>query len=116
MIAAILMILGTAFLCIAAIGVVRLPDAFQRMHAGTKAGTLGTMLVLVGALLAGDAVKLPTGVLTILFLLLTLPVAAQLLGRAAYMSGATLRGLRGEDPLAEVVERQKAPLEERLRG
>ena len=112
MIAAILMILGTAFLCIAAIGVVRLPDAFQRMHAGT----LGTMLVLVGALLAGDAVKLPTGVLTILFLLLTLPVAAQLLGRAAYMSGATLRGLKGEDPLAEVVERQKAPLEERLRG
>ena len=50
------------------------------------------------------------------FLLLTLPVAAQLLGRAAYMSGATLRGLKGEDPLAEVVERQKAPLEERLRG
>ncbi|PZP44599.1 MAG: sodium:proton antiporter [Azospirillum brasilense] len=116
MIAAILMILGTAFLCIAAIGVVRLPDAFQRMHAGTKAGTLGTMLVLVGALLAGDIVKLPTGVLTILFLLLTLPVAAQLLGRAAYMSGATLRGLKGEDPLAEVLERQKAPLEERLRG
>ena len=57
MIAAILMILGTAFLCIAAIGVVRLPDAFQRMHAGTKAGTLGTMLVLVGALLAGDAAR-----------------------------------------------------------
>jgi multicomponent Na+:H+ antiporter subunit G len=39
-----------------------------------------------------------------------------LLGRAAYMSGATLLGLRGRDPLAGVLDRRSAPLEERLDG
>ena len=41
----LLMAAGVAFLLIAAIGLVRLPDALQRMHSATKAGTLGTALV-----------------------------------------------------------------------
>lgn len=109
--------LGTLFLVIAALGVVRLPDPLQRMHAGTKAGTLGATLVLLGTIGAeGDASRPWTAVLTIIFLLVTLPVAAQLLGRAAYMSGATLRGLRGPDPLEGIIDREAAPLEERIHG
>ena len=105
---------GAAFLVIAAVGVVRLPDAFQRMHAATKAGTLGSTLMLLGAMLAdGTASTAWSGGLAIL---VTLPVSAQLLGRAAYMSGATLVGLSGHDPLTGILGRRKAPLEDRIRG
>ena len=48
---------------------------------------------MLGVLVAGGVVRPITGVLTILFMLLTLSVASQLLARAAYMSGATVHGL-----------------------
>lgn len=106
---------GVLFLALAALGVARLPDPFQRMHAATKAGTFGASLVLIGvAFAARDAGAAVTAALTVLFLLLTLPVSAQLLGRAAYMSGATLKGLSRPDPLAGILDRRKAPLEERI--
>ncbi len=101
----ILIASGVAFLLIAAIGLIRLPDALQRMHSATKAGTLGTALVVIGVLMIGDVARPMTGVLTILFLLLTLPLGAQLLGRATYLSGAPLKGI-AEDPLAEELERE----------
>ena len=108
------MSLGLAFVIVAAIGVVRLPDAFQRMHASTKAGTLGATLTIIGAILIEPDIGLGTAGITILFLLATLSVAAQLLGRAAYMSGATLTGLVRDDPLANELRREESPLEERL--
>lgn len=104
---------GLVFLILAGLGVARLPDALQRMHASTKAGTLGATFSVIGAalLLPGD-ISLSSVGFTILFLLLTLPVAAQLLARAAYKSGARLRLTRG-DPLTEVLKREVSPLEER---
>jgi len=99
-----LLTLGVLLVLVAAIGLVRLPDAFQRMHAATKAGTLGTTLIVGGALVLGDVTPV-TGALTILFLLLTLPTGAQLLGRAAYVAGEPLVGLVGDDPLDGVLER-----------
>jgi len=103
--AAVLLVLGTAFLLIAAIGVVRLPDPLQRMHSSTKAGTLGATLLLLGVILASNVEELgSTSALTILFLLITLPIGAQLLARASYVSGAQLEGLE-DDPLASELER-----------
>jgi multicomponent Na+:H+ antiporter subunit G len=111
--AALLLVAGVAFITIAGIGVARLPDVFQRMHAATKAGGIGSSLVVLGVLVAGGVVRPLTGVLTILFMLLTLSVASQLLARAAYMSGAPLRGLDGgDDPLAGVLDRAGGPLDE----
>lgn len=95
----LLMAAGVAFLLIAAIGLVRLPDALQRMHSATKAGTLGTALVIVGAMLLGEVARPQTGLLSILFLLVTLPAAAQLLGRATYVTRTPLDGIT-DDPLA----------------
>jgi len=111
-----LLVFGMGFICIAAYGVARLPDVFQRMHAATKAGGIGTTAVVLGVLVAGDIVRPITGLLTIGFMLLTLSVASQLLSRAAYMSGATVQGLEGRDALVGVLDRQKAPLEERCEG
>ena len=103
---------GVVFLVLAGIGVARLPDAFQRMHASTKAGTLGATFSVIGAALLLPEISLSSVGFTILFLLLTLPVAAQLLARASYKSGARLR-LTGGDPLAEVLKREDSPLEAR---
>lgn len=116
MIGQLFLIAGAALLLVAAIGLLRLTDPFQRMHSATKAGTLGVALMLIGAILIEDVARTSTGLFTILFLLLTLPVGAQLLGRAAYMSGATMDRIECDDPLAGVLDRQQAPLSERLDG
>lgn len=109
----LLKLAGVIFLCIAALGVIRLPDPFQRMHAATKAGTLGAGLVLLGSILShGEMDAVVLGLLTLLFLLLTVPVAGHLLGRAAYVSGARL-ALAGGDALEGVLRRAPHPLDER---
>jgi multicomponent Na+:H+ antiporter subunit G len=112
-VAVLLMTAGVAFIVIAGLGVARLPDVFQRMHSATKAGGIGATLVILGVLVAGGVASPLTGVLTILFMLLTLSVASQMLARAAYISGAELRGIERGDPLAGVLEREQLPLEER---
>ncbi len=82
-IAGILVLAGAGFTLIAAIGIVRLPDLLTRMHASTKAGTLGSAL-LVGALIAvfWETTVTSKAIATILFLLLTAPIAAHMIGRA----------------------------------
>ena len=104
-VAAVMLAAGVAFIVIASLGVARLPDVFQRMHAATKAGGIGTSLVVLGVLVAGGVVGRLTAVLTILFMLLTLSVASQLLARAAYLSGAPIEGLDRGDPLAGLLDR-----------
>ena len=111
-VATLLLAAGVAFIAIAGLGVARLPDVFQRMHAATKAGGIGSSLVVLGVLVAGGVARPLTGALTILFMLLTLSVASQLLARAAYMSGAPVRGLERGDPLATVLDRAAGPVDE----
>ena len=103
-VASTLLVAGVLFITIASVGVARMPDVFQRMHAATKAGGIGTTLVVLGVLVAGIARPL-NGILTIVFMLLSLSVASQLLARAAYLSGAPIEGLDRGDPLAEVLDR-----------
>jgi multicomponent Na+:H+ antiporter subunit G len=107
--AVLLLVAGVGFITIASIGVARLPDVFQRMHAATKAGGIGTSLVLLGVLVAGGVARPLTGVLTIVFMLITLSVASQLLARAAYLSGAPIEGLDRGDPLAPLLDRTVIP-------
>jgi len=79
----LLLLGGGGFVLVAAIGIVRLPDLLTRMHASTKAGTLGSLLVLAGlAVFVGSAPVVSKVVATALFLLLTAPIAAHMIGRA----------------------------------
>lgn len=83
-VASVLILLGAAFSLIAALGLVRLPDVFTRMHASTKAGVLGSSLILVaGGVLFGDGATWARVVAAIFFLLLTAPIAAHTIGRAS---------------------------------
>lgn len=90
-IAALLMLVGTGFMSVAAIGLIRLPDLYTRMHAITKAGTLGIGLLLVGvAVYMGDISFTTRAVVVILFVLLTAPVSAHMIGRAGYLGGVSM--------------------------
>ena len=88
---AVLLVAGALFAAIAALGLVRLPDVYLRMHAATKAGTLGAGLVLaaVATHFAEWSVAL-RAVAAIAFLVITAPVAAHMIGRAAYRTGVAL--------------------------
>jgi multicomponent Na+:H+ antiporter subunit G len=86
--AAALVVIGSAFSFLAALGILRLPDLYTRMHAASKAGPVGAGLMLLGvALVALDGAVMLRAILGILFLLLTTPVSAHLLARAAYRAG-----------------------------
>jgi len=81
----ILILVGSFFGLIAALGVTRLPDFYCRMHAATKAGAFGGSLLVVAAMIQfPGAWVLFEGILIILFFYFTTPIAAHLLGRAAY--------------------------------
>lgn len=85
MITAILLLLGSGFVLIGAIGLTRLPDIFTRLHAPTKATTLGIGCILLSSIIyfsSTQGLSLQE-VLVTLFLFLTAPVSAQLLSRAA---------------------------------
>ncbi|HNT28689.1 MAG TPA: monovalent cation/H(+) antiporter subunit G [bacterium] len=101
----ILMLSGAAFLFLAGLGLVRMPDLFNRLQAGTKATTLGTLLTLAGAacLRPDWAVKL---LLIGLFILFTNPISSQVLARAAHRTG-TPQAAGTVDRLAE--DREKRP-------
>lgn len=87
----ILIVLGTLFCLIAAIGVLRFEDVFMRMHASTKAGTLGSGLILLAVAASADSTGAVARALGIIFfLLLTAPIAAHMIARAAYFAGARL--------------------------
>jgi multicomponent Na+:H+ antiporter subunit G len=84
------LILGTAFAFIAALGIIRMPDLFLRMSMTTKAATLGVGSMLVGAIIYFDEVGIAArGMAIIIFLLLTAPVSAQMIGRAGYIDPET---------------------------
>ncbi len=86
-----LLLVGTLFMLVASLGVLRMPDLFLRMSASTKAATLGVGAMLLAVAVHFNEIGVTSRALaTIIFLLLTAPVAAHLLGRAGYFVGVVL--------------------------
>ncbi len=85
---AILLLAGATSCLLGALGLLRLPDLPARLQAATKPQTLGLLLILLGTAVRLEPHYAATLVLVALFQVLTAPVIAQLLGRAAYRSGA----------------------------
>lgn len=80
----IFLVVGASWSLLAAIGIVRFEDVFFRMHAGTKATTLGVALIVLGAALKFNATVAAKLVLVVVLAYLTIPVGAHLVGRAVY--------------------------------
>jgi multicomponent Na+:H+ antiporter subunit G len=84
-------ITGVVLMAIGSLGVLRMPDVYCRLHALSKATTLGVSCILIMlALEMSDSVVLAKVLLAIFFLVLTIPVSTYAIGRASYLVGFTL--------------------------
>lgn len=83
--------IGLAFDLFGCVGLVRLPDVYNRLQAATKCVTLGTCSIMFGVFLTvGLTAAGLKALLCILFIMLTAPVSAHALARAAHRSGVKL--------------------------
>lgn len=90
-IAHLLLFSGAAFMLVAALGALRMPDLLTRMHATTKSGVFGAGLMLAGVAVSYMEAGVTARVLAIVgFITLTSPVAAHVIGRAGYFTGAPM--------------------------
>ena len=87
----ILIVVGLLFDFLGTVGLVRLPDVYNRVQAATKCVTLGTCLILFGVLVkAGWGDLGVKALLCAIFVLLTSPVGAHAIARGAHLSGVPL--------------------------
>ena len=80
---------GTVFLFVGSLGVLRLPDVYNRLQAGTKCTTLGAFLTIIGVGITQPH-WLPKTLVIALFILITNPISNHALGRASRKSGVSL--------------------------
>jgi multicomponent Na+:H+ antiporter subunit G len=87
----LLLVVGLAFNILGCVGLIRLPDVYNRLQASTKCVTLGACLLLVGiAVLSGAAPTVIKCLVCAAFILVTSPTAAHALARGAHASGVKL--------------------------
>jgi multicomponent Na+:H+ antiporter subunit G len=85
---ALFLLIGVLFMLIAAIGLVRMPDLFLRASASSKGATLGVAAVMIAsALYFQDLSTTSRALAVIIFIMLTTPLAAHMIGRTAYRVG-----------------------------
>ncbi len=106
----IIALIGSLFLFLGALGIVRMPDLYNRMQTGTKSTTLGTILTLLGIGIY-RLEWLPQMLILIAFILATNPVSSHTLARAAHFTGIPLTHKTVADKLAEE-EHRPIPVEE----
>ncbi len=102
-IGSVISLIGAIFIFLGALGVLRMPDVYNRMQAGTKATTLGSMLTLLGV---GIAIPgwLGRVIILIVFILLTNPISSHVLARAAHFKGIKLTDKSIKDDLKDDAE------------
>ena len=107
---------GIAFDLFGCIGLVRLPDVYNRAQAATKCVTLGTCMILLGvglhAIGLSDWPMLVKALICVAFILLTSPVAAHAVCRGAYLSGVPLWEGSVEDAFAPRAKQIQAQQQE----
>ncbi|MFB6111997.1 MAG: monovalent cation/H(+) antiporter subunit G [Halobacteriaceae archaeon] len=97
----LLLVVGSFFLAVGTIGLIRLPDVYNRLHATSKATTLGAASIfLAGFVYFGPAGAGLTSLIGIVFLFLTAPTGAHMISRSAQRMGVDFFGPAGwpEEP------------------
>lgn len=90
-ISSILLILGALLMLLAGVGLLRMPDLLLRMSATSKAATLGVILIMLAAAVHFNDLGVTARTLGIvIFVILTAPISAHMIGRAAYITGEEL--------------------------
>ncbi len=92
----VLALIGTLFMLLSGLGMIRLPDVFARMHVAGMASTVGVMgLLLAAGVYFYDEGRLPTMIALIVLFFVTGPIATTTMARAAYRVAND--GVEGED-------------------
>ena len=105
----VLIAIGVLFDLLGCIGLVRLPDIYNRLQAATKCVTLGTCMILIGLLvIMGIGSAGIKALLCAIFILFTSPVAAHALARAAHKSGIKLWEGSVVDKYAEIDSKKQS--------
>lgn len=111
-IASFLLILGGIFVLIGAVGMVKLPDIYTRLHAPTKTTTLGIGCILIASMFLhvaeGRGFSIQEIVIS-LFLFITAPVSAYMIAKAALHRRVTMREGTVNAELGEVMRDRKSP-------
>jgi multicomponent Na+:H+ antiporter subunit G len=81
-----LLLVGLLILSISVYGMLKMPDVYTRIHAASKAAFLGIMPFLIAAMLAGNPAMITRAILIAVFLILTTPISAHIIGQAAYLT------------------------------
>lgn len=90
-VSSLLLVTGALFILVAAVGILRFKDIYMRTSASAKASTLGVGLSLAGMAVHFAVLEITVrSVAIILFVVITAPIAAHLISRAAYISGVRL--------------------------
>ncbi|HHE54805.1 MAG TPA: Na+/H+ antiporter subunit G, partial [Caldithrix abyssi] len=97
---AIVSLIGSIFLFLGALGILRMPDLYNRMQAGTKATTLGSILTILGIGIFHLPWFWQTFILVV-FIVTTNPLSSHALARAAHFRGIPLTKKTIEDKLSE---------------
>jgi len=104
---AIVVLIGSIVFFLSSLGVIRMPDVYNRIQTGTKATTLGTIFVLVGLGLLSPG-WVPKLVLLLLFIILTNPVSSHVTARAAHFNKEPMSPLTIEDRMEKASEEAAA--------
>ncbi len=104
---AVCLLVGAISCLLGAIGLLTFPDVAARLQAGTKPQTLGLIFILIGTGVQLD-LHIASGLILVgLFQMLTSPVLAQLVGRAAYRADNIQRDTLVVDDLGERLQRER---------
>ncbi|TVR42997.1 MAG: monovalent cation/H(+) antiporter subunit G [Bacteroidia bacterium] len=107
-IVSILLISGSLFMLVAAIGVVKLSDVYMRMHAITKAASLGAILMLAAVLLwYPQWIVAIEALMVVLFVILTAPIGAHMLARVAHRMKVPIGEGYIMDELQDAIDRKE---------
>jgi multicomponent Na+:H+ antiporter subunit G len=102
LLAAVALVIGMFFMFVGAVGILRFPDAYQRLHAGSKCTTLGlTGLLLAACLHMTDTVVVSKAIITVVFTFVANPVGSHLIAKAAHHGGLRAWERTLSDDLAE---------------
>lgn len=94
-----LLVAGGAFCVIGAVGVLRMPDLYTRMHAASLVDTLGAGLILLGLMLQAGLTLVTVKLIVIgVLIFFTSPTATHALARAALERGVEPQLAKGETP------------------
>jgi len=114
-IVAILVLFGTAMSLISSLGLLRLPDVYNRAHASTKSATLGILSILLGGFIyflfthGVSSIRLLLGIVFVFF---TAPLAGHLIIRSAHRYGSPLASISVQDDLKKL--HSKEAMEEEM--